>query len=62
VTLIERAGAKPLPPALCAWLAGLDATLGCEPGRDAPLRQARDLYEEIGAPRHAERIARGLAS
>jgi len=62
LTLIERAGAKLLAPALCEWPAELVATLGYEQGRDALLRQARNLYEEIGAPLHAERIARGLAS
>ncbi len=59
--LIERTGAKLLAPALCEWRAELAGVLGNAAERDALLREALRLYEEIGAPRHAERLAASLA-
>ncbi len=55
--LIERTGAKTLAPALCEWRAELAAVLGDDATRDQLLRQAEQLYEEIGAPLHAARLA-----
>ncbi len=56
--LIERTGAKTLAPALCEWRAELAAVLGDDAMRDQLLRQAEQLYEEIGAPLHAARLAK----
>lgn len=55
--LIERTGAKTLAPALCEWRAELAAVLGDDATREQLLRQAAQLYEEIGAPLHAARLA-----
>jgi hypothetical protein len=55
--LIERTGAKTLAPALCEWRAELAAVLGDDATRDRLLRQAEQVYEEIGAPLHAARLA-----
>jgi hypothetical protein len=55
--LIERTGARTLGPALCEWRAELAAVLGEDETRDQLLRQAEKLYEEIGAPLHAARLA-----
>jgi len=55
--LIERSGARTLGPALCEWRAELAAVLGEDETRDQLLRQAEKLYEEIGAPLHAARLA-----
>jgi len=60
-TLIERTGAKTLAPALCEWRAELAAVLGDDVTRVQLLRQAQQGYAEIGAPGHAERVARLLA-
>jgi adenylate cyclase len=60
--LIERSGAKTLAPALCEWRAELAAVLGDDAAREQLLHQAQRLYREIGAPLHAERLARELAS
>ncbi len=59
--LIERTGAKTLAPALCEWRAELAAVLGDEATRVEWLREAHQLYQQIGAPLQAERIARLLA-
>jgi class 3 adenylate cyclase len=59
--LIERCGAKTLAPALCEWRAELAAVLGDDATRDQLLREAQQGYAEIGAPGHAERVARLLA-
>jgi len=58
--LIERSGAKLLAPALCEWRAELAAVLGEDGAREQLLREAQRLYEEIGAPRQAERLAASL--
>ena len=55
--LIERTGARTLAPALYEWRAELAAVLGDDVTRDQLVRQAEQLYEEIGAPLHAARIA-----
>jgi hypothetical protein len=55
--LIERTGARTLAPFLCEWRAELAAVLGDDATRDRLLRQAEQLYEEIGAPLHAARLA-----
>ncbi len=55
--LIERTGARTLAPALCEWRAELAAVLGDDAAREALLRQAEQGYTEIGAPRHAARLA-----
>ena len=60
--LIERTGAKAFAPALCEWRAELAAVLGDEVTRAQLLRQAQQGYEEIGAPGHAERLARERAA
>ena len=54
--LIERTGAKLLAPALCEWRAELAGVLGNAAERDALLREALRLYEEIGAPLRAARL------
>jgi tetratricopeptide (TPR) repeat protein len=54
--LIERSGATTLAPFLCEWRAELSAVLGDDATRDRLLRQAEQLYEEIGAPLHAARL------
>jgi tetratricopeptide (TPR) repeat protein len=59
---IERSGAKTLAPALCEWRAELAAVLGDAVAREALLREAELGYAEIGAPLHAERLTRELAS
>ncbi len=60
--LIERTGARLLSPALCEWRAELAGVLGDEAGRESLLREAQQGYEKVGAPRHAARLARELAS
>jgi adenylate cyclase len=55
--LIERTGARTLAPALCVWRAELAAVLGDDATREELLRRAQQGYEEIGAPRHAARLA-----
>ncbi len=55
--LIARTGARTLAPFLCEWRAELAAVLGDDATRDQLLRQAEQLYEEIGAPLHAARLA-----
>jgi adenylate cyclase len=59
--LIERTGARTLAPALCEWRAELAAVLGDDAMRNQLLRQAEQLYEEIGAPLHAARLAKERA-
>ena len=59
--MIERTGAKTFAPALCEWRAELAAVLGDEATRTELLQQAQQGYDEIGAPGHAERVARLLA-
>jgi hypothetical protein len=59
--LIERTGARALAPALCEWRAELAAVLGDAARREQLLREAQRLYNQIGAPRHAERVGRLLA-
>jgi len=58
--LIERTGARTLAPALIEWRAELAAVLGDDATRDQLLRQAEQLYEEIGAPLHAARLVKFL--
>ncbi len=60
--LIEQMGAKSLAPALCEWRAELAAVLGDDAERVRLLQQARNSFDEIGAPLQAQRIARELAS
>jgi adenylate cyclase len=60
--LIERTGSRTLAPALCEWRAELAAVLGDDAMREQLLHEAQLLYREIGAPLHAERITRVLAS
>jgi hypothetical protein len=60
--LIERTGAAMLAPALCEWRAELAAVLGEVATSEAFLREAQQGYENIGAPRHAERIGQELTS
>ena len=55
--LIERTGARTLAPTLCEWRAELAAVLGDDAARDELLREAQQLYDEIGAPLHAVRLA-----
>ncbi len=55
--LIASTGARTLAPALCEWRAELAAVLGDDATRDQLLREAQDLYVEIGAPLHAARLA-----
>jgi tetratricopeptide (TPR) repeat protein len=54
--LIERTGASTLAPFLLEWRAELAAALGDEVTGEQRLRQAAQGYEEIGAPRHAQRL------
>jgi hypothetical protein len=56
--LIERTGARTLAPALCEWRAELAAVLGDDATRQELLREAERGYTEIGAPRHAARLAK----
>ncbi len=60
--LIECTGAKTLAPSLCEWRAELAAVLGDDAERVRLLQHARNLFDEIGAPLQAERLARLLAS
>ena len=60
--LIERTGAKTLAPALCEWRAELAAVLGDDAASVQLLREAQQLYEEIGAPGHVSRLAQDLGS
>ena len=60
--LIERTGARTLAPFLCEWRAELAAVLGDYATRERLLREAQHLYNEIGAPLHAARIAKELAA
>jgi hypothetical protein len=55
--LIERTGSRTLAPALCEWRAELAAVLGDGAAREALLGEAERGYTEIGAPRHAARLA-----
>jgi hypothetical protein len=59
--LIERTGARTLEPALCEWRAELAAVLGDAATRVERLREAHQLYEQIGAPLQAERIGQLLS-
>jgi hypothetical protein len=56
--LIERTGATTFAPALCEWRAELAEVLGDDAARLALLGEAQKGYGAIGAPRHAERLAR----
>ena len=56
--LIERSGGRTLAPALCEWRAELAAVLGNDTAREQLLRQAHQLYVEIGAAGHAERLTK----
>jgi tetratricopeptide (TPR) repeat protein len=56
--LIERTGARTLLPALCEWRAELAAVLGKGSMREQLLCEARDLYEQSGAPLQAQRVGR----
>jgi adenylate cyclase len=60
--LVERTGAKTLAPALCEWRAELAAVLGDDAARERLLREAQQGYRAIGAPGHAERLARELGA
>jgi tetratricopeptide (TPR) repeat protein len=60
--LIELTGAAMLAPALCKWRAEVATVLGDDAASKAFLREAQQGYANIGAPRHAERIAQELAS
>ena len=55
--LIDRTGARVLAPALLEWRAELAASLGDEETCEQQLRQAEQGYAEIGAPKHAQRLA-----
>lgn len=55
--LIERSGARSLVPALAEWRAELAAALGKSDVREQLLQQAEESYNEIGAPRHGQRLA-----
>jgi len=57
---IERCGATTLAPALCEWRAELAEVRGDDDTCMALLREAQAGYESIGAPKHAERLAREL--
>ncbi len=59
--LIERTGAKILAPALCEWRAELAAVLGDNAMRLQLLREAHQLYEQIGAPLQARRLGQRLS-
>jgi len=59
--LIARTGAKTLAPALCEWRAELAGVLGDEATRVQLLREAHQLYEQIGAPLQAQRIGQLLS-
>ena len=60
--LIERTGTRMLAPALCEWRAELAAVLGDDATRERLLHEARQGYEEIGAPGHAARLRKELGS
>jgi class 3 adenylate cyclase len=60
--LIERTGAKTLAPALCEWRAELAAVLGDDATRVQLLQQARQGYEDIGAPLQAARLRKDIGS
>jgi hypothetical protein len=60
--LIESTGAKTLAPALAEWRAELAAVLGDDTTRTRLLEQARRGYQDIGAPKQAERLAHELAT
>jgi hypothetical protein len=60
--LIESTGASSLAPALCEWRAESAAVLGDDMARERLLTEAEQGYLEIGAPKHAKRIAAELAS
>jgi len=55
--LIDRSGARVHAPALMEWRAELAAVLGDDAARVQLLGEARALYEQIGAPLQAVRIA-----
>ena len=54
--LIDRTGARTLAPFLLEWRAEFAAALGDEVTCEQLLRQAEQGYDEIGAPRHAQRL------
>jgi hypothetical protein len=60
--LIDRTGARTFAPSLLEIHAELAAVLDDDAERVRLLQQARNLFDEIGAPLQAERIARELAS
>ena len=59
--LIDRTGAVTLAPALCEWRAELAEVVGNDAVRVELLGEAQKGYSAIGAPKHAERVARELA-
>jgi tetratricopeptide (TPR) repeat protein len=60
--LVETTGGRVLSPRILELRGRLAAALGDAPASDRTLRQALDVYREIGATGHAERLARELAS
>lgn len=55
--LIERSGASTFAPALFEWRAHLADLLGDRETSHELLQRAEQGYQEIGAPRHAQRVA-----
>ena len=53
--------ATSLAPALCEWRAEQAAVLGDDAKRVQLLREAHQLYEQIGAPLQAQRIGQLLS-
>ena len=60
--LVESIAGRSLSPRILELRGRLAAALGDAPASDQTLRQALQLYREIGASGHAERLARELVS
>jgi class 3 adenylate cyclase/tetratricopeptide (TPR) repeat protein len=59
-TLVEKSGARSRAPLILEGRAELAALSGDSPAREAALREAHRLYQEMGARLHALRIAAAL--
>ena len=59
--LVASIAGRSLSPRILEMRGRLAATLGDAPASDRALRQALEVYREIGATGHAERLGRELA-
>ncbi len=58
--LVESIDGRVLSPRIIEMRGRLAAALGAAPASDRALRQALELYRNIGATGHAERLTREL--